>query len=120
MSEFYDNVILVAQNLIGDFGSKTTVILKRPAGAAVEPISGTRLNPKFKDIRLSAVVTSFADRNIDGTRIKTGDKKVILDNSVEPLTSDMIEIDCVLMTIINVKAIKPAEQVIMYQIQARQ
>jgi len=68
------------------------------------------------------VVVAYSDRDTDGTQIRVGDKKVILeapDGMPEPQTKDTIIIGAVEHSIVNVKPLSPGGTVVIYELQVR-
>lgn len=117
MSFDYGRSKATADRLIGRFGSAAT--LKRPnsSGPAYAPVEGTPTS-----YAVTVVVQDFANREIDGTRILTGDKKVTMAKgslAIEPATSDTLVIGGVDHAIVEVRPLNPGGTVIFYEVQAR-
>lgn len=74
--------------------SKATgyVKLKRETGGAKDPDTGLSTAGTETLIPVDAAVTSFANNEIDGTRIMHGDRRVIFANDIEPLQTDKVMI----------------------------
>ena len=107
-----------ADELIAEFGQAAT--LRRPGastGDAWNPTQGAAT-----DYGCMVVVLSYDYREIDGTRILSTDKKVLLAKaslSAEPATSDRLLISGAEHAIIDVQPLNPGGTVVLYQIQAR-
>ena len=68
------------------------------------------------------VVTEYSLRDIDGTQIRVGDKRVILEalnGMPTPQTKDSLIIEGVSHSIVNVRPLSPAGVVVIYELQAR-
>ena len=119
MSAFdYARSKATAARLLARFGQAAT--LRRPStgGTAYNPTQGSPA-----DYPVTIVVTDYETREVDGTRILSTDKKVLLAKgslSVEPATSDLlIEASGAVYKIVNVQPLNPGGTVVMYTIQAR-
>ena len=113
----YSRSRATADRLLTRFGQAAT--LKRPtsSGPAYAPVEGTPTS-----YAVTVVVQDFANREIDGTRILTGDKKVMVAKgslAIEPATSDTLVIGGVDHAIVEVRPLNPGGSVILYEVQAR-
>jgi hypothetical protein len=106
-----------ADRLLVRFGQ--AAVLRRPS------LSGTAYNPTVgtaTDYDVTAAVFDFKAREVDGARIRTGDKRVLLAKeslAIAPTTADKMVIGGVEHAIINVKTTSPAGTVILWEVQAR-
>jgi len=107
-----------AERLITRFGQPGT--LRRPAstGPAYNPTAGTPA-----DQAVTFVVTEYSNREVDGTRILATDKKVLLAKgslTIEPATSDLLlDADAKPYKVIAVMPLKPAQTVVLFELQVR-
>ena len=86
MSAFYTEMADVAVELIDEFGA--TVTLNRVTGETYDPVTG-EVTPGADDSKqTNGVLVDFPLKLIDGTRILSTDKQLIIDGTVEPLMTD--------------------------------
>ena len=113
----YAKSAATADRLITRFGQAATLIRQ-------VQISGPDYDPTFaKQSRdCTIAVLDYENREIDGTRIQAGDKKVLVSAvglSPEPSTVDRIDIGDEEHAIISVKPLSPAGTPVFYEVQAR-
>lgn len=107
-----------AAPLLAEFGQ--AAVLRRPTVG-----SGPARNPGVgapTDYDCTLVVDTYRNFERDGTRIKAGDKKVLLSTeglTVAPLTSDQLVIAGEVHSIVNVEPLSPGGVVVMWTVQAR-
>ncbi len=117
MSTFdYIKATATASRLIKRFGQSIT--LRQQAG------SGTAWAPVLTDTDHVAIaaVTEYSNRDMDGTLIKMGDRRVYLSTeglTVVPTTQDKLVVGGEVMTIVNIRPLNPAGVTVMYEVQAR-
>ncbi len=68
---------------------------------------------------VTGVITEYSAREIDGSLIATGDKKLAATFETEVLIDDRIEIDGKKWRVVQPNPVKPADVVISYNIQLR-
>jgi len=72
------------------------------------------------ETELDAMVSDYAQSLIDGTLIRQGDKRVMVEaTGPEPTQADKLEIDGVIYQIVNVKPLKPSGVALYYTLQCR-
>lgn len=108
-----------AAELIEEFGQNGFIVRTPPGnGPAHNPGNGAPV----PHAAIFAVV-DFDARLIDGSTIRAKDKRVLLSTAgltIEPVPTDKIRIGGVDHSIVGeVKTLKPADIVVMYEIQAR-
>lgn len=86
--------------------------------------SGTPYAPTVTnaDHACKVLVETYSDADIDGTRIKAGDKRVLISTAgltVEPTSSDKLVIGGVVHQIIRCEPLSPGGTVVMWTVQAR-
>ncbi|MCV2684316.1 hypothetical protein KVN08_16720 [Enterobacter hormaechei] len=74
-----------------------------------EPISAT----------VTGVITEYSTREIDGSLIATGDKKLAATFETEVRIGDLIDIDGKMWRVVQPNPVKPADVLISYNIQLR-
>ncbi len=68
---------------------------------------------------VTGVITEYSAREIDGSLIATGDKKLAATFETEILRDDLIEIDGRKWRVVQPNPVKPADVLISYNIQLR-
>ena len=116
MSFDYTRSRATAERLLAKYGQ--AAIITRTTSV------GDDWNPRLKPANhpCTIVVTDFKNREIDGTLVQAGDKKVIVSTSgltIEPATGDKIAVGGFDHSIVSVKPINPGGLVIIYQLQCR-
>ncbi|WP_146617680.1 hypothetical protein [Rhodoplanes serenus] len=119
MSAFdYARSRATADRLIARFGQSGAI---RRAGAP----SGDPWNPtagESTDHPCALVVLAYDTREIDGTLIRSSDRKVLVAAgglAVEPTAADRIVIGGTALEIVRVAPLAPGGTVVLYEIQAR-
>jgi len=84
---FYADMAAVARSLLAEFGAPIT--FNRVVGEVRNPATGQITTPGTpQTFTPNGVVVPIKARLVDGTRIKAGDKLMILDDTFAPLMSD--------------------------------
>ena len=112
----YSRPRATAERLIAKFGQAATLRRTVSGGTPYDPTTDTVGYP------CTIVVQSYADALIDGTRIKRGDKKVMVSTkglTIEPTTSDALVIGGVSHELAMVKPMAPGGTVVLWEVQAR-
>lgn len=115
----YAKAARTAERLLRQFGA-TGAIRRQVAGAGSPYDPG---EPTTTDYPALMVVTAFSNREIDGQRILSTDRKVLVEPGVgiEPTTSDLLVTpDGATLTIVNVDLVRPATTTVLYKLQVRQ
>lgn len=114
---FYNSLAATAAKLITKFGAVGTI--KRTTGGSVDPVTGNTTAGTTVTYSPNTIVQKYADALVDGTRILSSDRLIILDNTIEPLTTDKITVRGEDWTIVNVTESRPAGVPLVYFVQAR-
>lgn len=114
---FYTSMAATASRLLKKFGMEITI--KRKTGDSINPVTGAVVAGTTTSYTPQGLVQRYRDDQIDGTRILSSDRLVIVDNTIEPLTTDEIVLSSQDWTIIDVEEVKPTTVGIVYFIQAR-
>lgn len=112
----YDRAAATADRLIDKFGQQGTITRLENTGQPWKPVQSKVSYP----CRL--VVLSYTAKDIDGTLIKAGDKKVYVSAiglKIEPKTTDKLVINGKENTIIAVDQLNPAGTPVYYVCQCR-
>lgn len=115
---FYPDMAVTADALIREFGQ--TVTIKRIATGAYDPATGSATTNATTQTGF-ATVMDFGIKDIDGTLIKTGDKRMLLSalGIVAPQVDDVVSFGSSSCVIKNVNAQDPAGIAVYYDIQMR-
>jgi hypothetical protein len=109
----------LAQRLVGTYGKAIT--LREFTGSTYDPSTGTN-TPSYTDHAATGVITSFAERLVDGSSIKTGDLSVTVpakDLTFDPSAEDKVRVNGQDWSIVNPSRTYSGEQVATYQLQIR-
>lgn len=116
MTGFYNEMADTAAALLAEFGREVT--LRRVNPGAYSASSDSFSGGSSVDVPISAVVTEFKLREIDGEIIQRGDKKVL--TTSRPLKDDiLIDDDGTQYRILAVNEVRPGPTAILYKAQAR-
>ena len=108
----------VALSMLKEFG--TTMTLTRSTGGEVNPITGEILDGTTSSITTTGLLKPYANKLIDGTRILSGDKELVLSNEQVPLPTDKPIIGGKTWSIIDIKTIAPDDSTtVCYFVQVR-
>ena len=119
MSDFYLQLQGTAGRLLGGRGRSMTLRKRTPA--AYDPTTGAAGVAQF-DTECVGAQFPFPALLIDGTRVQTGDQKVLLSAAgltVEPDTGDQMLIGGSVFSIVSVQPIGPDGTVVVYKLQVR-
>lgn len=114
---FYDDMAATATELLTEFGAPVT--LARTTGESTHPVTGV-VTPGTDDTKTTiGILKKYPDNFIDGTRILSGDRMLILDASVQPLMTDRPVIGEQQWTPVSIETINPAGTPLTYSVQVR-
>jgi hypothetical protein len=118
MSEaFYNSMAATASKLITKFGAVGEI--KRTTGGSIDPVTGTVTAGTTVIYTPNTIVQKYADELVDGTRILSSDRMIILDNTIEPVSTDTITIGGENWSIVSIRESNPAGIPLVYFVQAR-
>jgi hypothetical protein len=116
---FYSDMATTADELITEFGQ--TVTLKVSAGAAYDPETGSSV-VTYTDQSGHGCVVDFDKKLIDGTKVRIGDKLVLLSplGISEPKDGDQLVIGAETWQLVPpVTVTAPAGVAVLYEVQVR-
>lgn len=102
---FYSDMAATALELLTEFGAAVT--LPRTTGGSIDPIDGYTVAGSDASVTTTGLLLPYKDSMIDGTRILSGDKELVLSNEQAPLPSDKPTIGGENWSIVSIKTIKP-------------
>ena len=114
MSSFYSRLALTSSRLIEKYGQ--SIMLVRP-GDSVDPVTGVTTSGSDIRYKLNGILQKYPDNLIDGTRIKSSDRMLILSGEVEPLITDKVTIGSTDWAIESIQTSNPAGTALVYFIQ---
>ena len=114
----YTNMAKTALRQIADKGRN--VSLRANTEGVYDPVTDSFTGTLTNDTTVKALVTAYSQREIDGTIILRGDKKILIAaNAASPEHNDIIVDGANEYKIINVDTLKPGDTPIMYTVQVR-
>ena len=113
MANIYDKALSTAEKMINKYGRTSYLVSITKSGVDYDPvITETEVEIKLLESR-------FSVNEIDGTLIKTDDKKFLIAGSVAPTIEMKIKDNGKSYSIINILETKPGNKLILSKIQAR-
>jgi hypothetical protein len=115
---FYRQMAGVARSLLGDFGASITIT--RTTGRVQSDITGVVTNAGTTVNYLpKGVVKQYNRMEIDGSRIQTDDRLLVLDDTIAPLLTDKPIVNGKTWNIISIETREPAGIPLVYMVQLR-
>lgn len=120
MSDFYADMALVADDLLYEFGQAG--VLGSVTDGAYNPATG-EAGPTSTPYAVTAAIFDFPQSYIDGTLIRTGDKRALISPlglAVTPKSGDTLtDAAGAVFQVVDAKATAPAGQVVLWTLQVR-
>lgn len=120
MSAFYDDIASVADDLLHEFGQAG--VLGSVSDGAYNPETG-EAGPVSTPHAVTAAVFDFSQTYIDGTLIRTGDKRALVSVvglAVAPKQGDTLtDAGGSVYQVVEAKATAPAGQTVLWTLQVR-
>lgn len=115
----YSQLALTASQMLAAHGASMT--LKRKVEGEYDPETGDVLEDRVTSHAGFGVKAQYTAREIDGTRIRSGDARVYLtaQGVPRPLTGDVLAINGEAWTVVNADAIQPGSVTLLYDVQVR-
>ena len=82
----YDDMAAVAVELLTEFGAPVT--LPRTTAGTYDPVTGVTTEGSDNTATTTGLLKPYPESLIDGTRIKSGDRMLVLVPTVEPTLDD--------------------------------
>lgn len=114
---FYDDMAAVANSLISEFGA--TITLQRKTDGTFDKTTGVEAGGSTALVTLKGIVSQYKSDLIDGQRIQSGDRMLILDNTQIPVLADKVLVGSEYWSIVDIVAKNPAGTPLVYFVQAR-
>jgi hypothetical protein len=116
MSFDYSGLAATATRLINKFGGDVTLSIK--TAGTYNPITGSN-GDTFTSSVVKGVKTNFMNGDIDGTLIRQGDVKVLIDGDVALNQDDLITVGSDQYEVINAKPLNPGDTRLITTAQCR-
>lgn len=116
----YDAAIETAHSLISKFGKAT--VLREVQDRFLDVNKPWKTEPQNVDHPCVAVFLEYKQKEMDGSRVMMGDVKVLVAAkgvAITPTTQMKIMRDGQELTVVSVQPLKPADDAILYEMQAR-
>ena len=113
---FYDEMALVASELIAEYGQNVFIVRDYNT---TDPVTGEVTEGNGAPYLVKGILKMYPDNLIDGTRIKTSDRELVIDGSIEPLMNDRIEINRQEWSVQSIKTANPGGTPLVYFVQVR-
>jgi len=109
---FYNKMARTAAKLLGKFGKEFVIV--REVGRSVDNITGVVTPGTITNFRPKGMIVEYTTAEKMDSRIEQGDRKLILDNTVEPLMTDRPTVDGKKWTIKEIEKSEPAGIPLVY------
>ena len=113
MANIYDKASVTAEKMINKYGRTSYLVSITKSGLDYDPIVTET------EIEIKLLESRFSVNEIDGTLIKTDDKKLLIAGNVAPTIEMKIKDSGKKYSIINIIETKPGDKLILSKIQAR-
>lgn len=114
---FYVEMAQTALELLGEFGQQVTIV--RESGASIDPVTGATTPGTIQSWLVNGVMRAYPDAVIDGARIATTDRKLIIDSQIAPILSDTVIVGGESWHIESITTVSPAGIALAYMLQVR-
>jgi len=116
MNNIYQSAQETATRLLAEYGQSASLISITDGEYDVE--TGTK--PQIETaIPVNVVKQNYQNREVDGSLIKRGDVRLLMEAGQEPKTGDVVAFYNKRWTVIHVDPVDPAGTVILYRVQVR-
>lgn len=117
MADFYANLAATALRLLTKYGQ--TVTVTRDVVGTVDPITGAGTPGTPVTFTGKAAIFDYNVSLIDGVMIQASDKRMVIESTNEPQTSDVVTTATGDFTVVAVNPLSPAGTVVKYDVQIR-
>ena len=111
---FYSNLATTATSLLTKYGQTITFRSKQ----SYDPVTGVA-SGSASDNTTIGLFQRIPNSLIDGTRIKTGDRLIVIDNSYEPSMNENVVIGSGIWSIQEIEEVNPAGTGLVYFVRIR-
>lgn len=117
MASFYASMAATSLRLLQKFGQ--SIVLARTTGEEIDPITGAVTAGTDASVTTTGVLLKYPDSMIDGTRILSSDRRMIISNEQVPQPSDKPTLNNQEWSIIGIETLSPAGTDVIYELQVR-
>jgi len=118
MSQFYIDLGITSKSLLEEFGGDWTYTAVTEG--AFNPSTNVAAADTVTDTSIKAVKLDFDNHLIDGTTIKRGDAKLIVDNTITPTESDRVtDASGAVWNVLSVMTIDPGGVEVYHELHIR-
>ena len=110
---FYSNLAATASRLLTKYGQD--VVLKRTTGVTINPVTGVETGSETT-ILTTGILKTYPDNLIDGSRITSSMRMLVLTSAVEPVLSDKVTIQNQDWNIEEIQTANPAGTTLVYMV----
>lgn len=110
---------MVKATLLEFDGRQTPLQIVRTAGRSVSSTTGKFVSGSDENINVTGIVSPYKKGQRNGVDIQDGDLLVIIDSTIEPLSSDSFLIDGDNYAVVAIERIRPSYQTMLYKVQVR-
>lgn len=115
----YARMAVVAEALITRFGA-TVTLPRTTGGTEPDPVTGESTDGAFATVTSIGLVKPYPAYLIDGSRILSTDRMLILTGDVVPLMTDTPQMNGdTLGSIVEIKTVQPTDTILVYFVQIR-
>ena len=116
---FYTGLAATAHRLLTQFGG--AAVLTRTVPGTYNPATGETGAPTTTTYNGTGARFDYAQRDIDGTLIRTGDQRVYLSvqDMTMPQTGDTLTLGARTYQVVTARSIDPALTAVLYDVQVR-
>ena len=114
---FYSGLAKTAKQLLKKYGQ--SVAISRKSGGVFDPASGTTTGEAQSAFTANGVVLDYKTALVDGSSIRAGDKRIILESGNAPKIGDTIVTALAVGSCVNFTTLSPAGEVVIYELQVR-
>ena len=113
MADLYDRLKTTAQSMIAKYGRPASIISFIKTGSSYNPVISVTLTPIY------LLQSEYQAKEIDGTLIKTNDKRFLIYSETAISTENKILDNNKKYSIVSIKETMPGSVNLLYEVQAR-
>lgn len=106
-----------ARDMIRKFGGPVTLLI--PKSESFDPVAGTVISGPPLEHRGKGLLTAYKDNLVDGTLIRRGDRRLLLEAGMAPTQAAKIRIGTEVWSVVHVDVIAPGQAAVLYAVQVR-
>jgi|TARA_Y100000034_G_scaffold126195_1_gene177067 hypothetical protein len=119
MSLFATEAAARLTKLLTTYGDTAAIQIKRTTGATKDRVAQTLTGGTPATTNLIGIVSKFNQDTFEGQRVRQTDKRVNVDNAFAPVLTDILMVNSTEHTIVAIKTIDMANEIIGYVLMVR-